>query len=140
MMDISVSTYNYDPKITRAEKEETEADIKGQIELVRVEFPRTGYRMLLHHLKRKGISIGETKLRRIIKKFDLQFKHKRKFIATTDSNHDCLIHPNLIQGMTIDNINQVWTADITYSYCKWLYLPCCNFGFIFAKNYRPFNF
>lgn len=70
--------------------------------------------MLLHHLNRRGIIIGETKLRRIIKKFDLQFKHKRKFIATTDSNHDCLIHPNLIQGMTIDNINQVWTADITY--------------------------
>lgn len=114
MMDISVSTYNYDPKITRAEKEESEADIRGQIELIRVEFPRTGYRMLLHHLNRKGIVIGETKLRRIIKKFDLQFKHKRKFIATTDSNHDCLVHPNLIQGMTIDNINQVWTADITY--------------------------
>jgi putative transposase len=114
MMDISVATYNYDPKITRAEKEENDADIRGKIEQVRVEFPRTGYRMLLHHLKRSGISIGETKLRRIIKQFDLQFQHKRKFIATTDSNHDCLIHPNLIQGMTIDNINQVWTADITY--------------------------
>jgi len=114
MMDISVATYNYDPKITRAEKEEKDADIRGKIEQVRVEFPRTGYRMLLHHLKRRGVAIGETKLRRIIKQFDLQFKHKRKFIATTDSNHDCLIHPNLIQGMTIDNINQVWTADITY--------------------------
>lgn len=114
MMEISLSTYNYDPKVTRAEREENEAEIRGQIELVRAEFPRTGYRMLLHHLKRRGIVIGETKLRRIIKKFDLQFKHKRKFIATTDSNHDCLVHPNLIQGMTIDNINQVWTADITY--------------------------
>jgi hypothetical protein len=62
MMGISVSTYNYDPKTTRAEREETEADIRGQIELVRVEFPRTGYRMLLHHLKRRGIIIGETYL------------------------------------------------------------------------------
>lgn len=113
-MNISVSTYNYDPKITRKEKEENDADIRGKIEQVRVDFPRTGYRMLLHHLKRKGISIGETKLRRIIKQFDLQFKHKKKFIATTDSKHDCLVHPNLIQGMTIDSINQVWTADITY--------------------------
>ena len=114
MMEIAVATYNYDPKISRAEKEESDADIKGKIEQLRVEFPRTGYRMLLQHLKRQGIIIGETKLRRIIKKFDLQFKHKKKFIATTDSNHDCLVHPNLIQGMTIDNINQVWTADITY--------------------------
>lgn len=114
MMEISTSTLNYDPKITRAEKEEHEADIRGQIEQVRAEFPRTGYRMLLQHLKRRGVTIGETKIRRIIKKFDLQFKHKKKFIATTDSNHDCLVHPNLIQGMTIDNINQVWTSDITY--------------------------
>ncbi len=114
MMEISIATYNYDPKITRAEKEESDADIKGIIELVRIEFPRTGYRMLLQHLKRRGVVIGETKLRRIIKAFDLQFQHKKKFIATTDSRHDCLVHPNLIQGMTIDNINQVWTADITY--------------------------
>ena len=114
MMNISVSTYNYDPKITRVEKEETEADIREQIELVRVEFPRTGCRMFLHHLKRRGIVIGEAKLPRIIKKFNLQFKHKKKFIATTDSNHDCLVHPNLIQGIKIDNMNQVWTADITY--------------------------
>jgi putative transposase len=113
-MEISVSTYNYDPKKSRAQKEEEDADLRGKIEQVKAEFPRTGYRMLLHHLKRKGISFGEAKLRRIIKQFDLQFKHKRKFIATTDSNHDCLVHPNLIQGMTIDNINQVWTADITY--------------------------
>lgn len=114
MMGISISTYNYDPKIPRAEKEENDADIKGKIEQVRVAFPRTGYRMLLHHLKRQGIVIGETKLRRIIKKFDLQFQHKKKFIATTNSNHDCMVHPNHIQGMVIDNINQVWTADITY--------------------------
>lgn len=38
MMDISIATYNYDSKISRAEKEETEADIKGQIEFVRVSF------------------------------------------------------------------------------------------------------
>ena len=69
---------------------------------------------MLHHLHRSGIVIGETKLRRIIKKFELQIRPKRKFVKTTDSNHDCLTHPNLIKDMTIDNINQVWAADITY--------------------------
>ena len=85
MMNISISTYNYDPKITRAEREEIEADIRGQIELVRAEFPRTGYRMLLQHLKRRGIVIGETKLRRIIKKFDLQFKVNRQSSPSVQS-------------------------------------------------------
>lgn len=73
-----------------------------------------GYRMLLPHLKRIGINKGERKLRRIMKKFSLHLKVKRKFIVTTDSNHNHEIHPNLIEEMTIDNINQVWAADITY--------------------------
>lgn len=33
MMGVSISTYNYDPKMSRAEKEEIEADIRGQLNL-----------------------------------------------------------------------------------------------------------
>jgi putative transposase len=113
-MNLSSSTYYHDPKVSRAEKEEQDADLRGAIELIRVEFPRTGYRMLLGHLKRRGIKIGERKLRRVIAKFELQIKPKRKFVNTTDSNHNFLIYPNLLEELTIDNINQVWTADITY--------------------------
>ena len=113
-MNLSMSTYYRDPKITLAEKEERDADIRGKIEQVRVEFPKAGYRSLLHYLKRSGIEIGETRLRRVIKKFALQVKPKKKFVKTTQSDHDCLVYPNLIQGMTIDGPNQVWAGDITY--------------------------
>lgn len=40
-----MSTYYYDPKISRAEREEAETDLRDYIEQIRVEFPRTGYRM-----------------------------------------------------------------------------------------------
>jgi transposase InsO family protein len=113
-MHLAESTYYRDPKVTRKEKDEHDADIRGKIEQIRVEFPRTGYRMLLGHLKRAGIKIGERKLRRILSKFQLQFRHKRKFVVTTNSNHPHEIHPNLLEGLTIDGLNQVWTADITY--------------------------
>jgi len=113
-MGLSMSTYYADPKISRAEKEEQDADLRGKIEQIRVEFPRTGYRMLLHHLKRQGIKIGETRLRRIIEKFNLQFKPTKRFVKTTDSNHEFEIYPNLIEELMIDDINQVWTADLTY--------------------------
>jgi putative transposase len=113
-MELAQSTYYADPKVPRKERDEIDADIRGKIEQIRVEFPRTGYRMLLGHLKRMGIKIGERKLRRILQKFELQFRHKRKFVATTDSNHDHEIHPNLIEEMVVTGANQVWTIDITY--------------------------
>lgn len=114
MIGIAESTYYADPKISRLEKEESDADVRGKIEQIRVTFPNTGYRMLLNHLKRNGVKIGERKLRRIMKEFSLQIKPKKKFVVTTDSNHNHEIHPNLIEEMTVDDINQVWTADITY--------------------------
>lgn len=114
MMKISAATYYSDPKVSRADKEEKDADLRDAIELMRVEFPRAGYRPLMHYLKRKGIDIGETRLRRVIEKFELQIRPKKKYVVTTNSNHDCLIYPNHIKGMVIDGVNQVWTADITY--------------------------
>ena len=114
MMKISTSTYYADSKISREEQEEKDADIRGKIEQLRVTYKRAGYRPLLRHLKRNGVEIGETKLRRIIHKFELQIRPYKKFVRTTNSNHDCLTHPNLIKDMTIDDVNQVWAADITY--------------------------
>lgn len=113
-MALAESTYYRDPKVSRKERDEQDADIRGKIEQIRVEFPRTGYRMLLGHLKRAGVKIGERKLRRILSKFQLQFRSKQRWVATTNSNHEHEIHPNLIEELTLNGINQVWTADITY--------------------------
>jgi len=109
-----MSSYHYDPKETRASKEERDADIRGKIEQIRVEFPRAGYRPLLHYLKRNGVQVGETRLRRILGESGLFIKPKKKFVKTTQSDHDEIVYPNLLREMSIDNINQVWTGDITY--------------------------
>lgn len=55
----------------------------------------------------------------------IQAKHKRKFKATTDSQHKLLVAPNLLeQNFTISEPNRVWTADITYYWTLegWVYL------------------
>jgi transposase InsO family protein len=113
-MGLAMSTYYQDPKISRAEKEEWDADIRGKIEQIRVEQPRLGYRPLLQHLKRSGIHIGERRLRKVIERFKLQIKPRKRFVRTTDSNHPHEVHPNLIEGMVLDGVNQVWASDITY--------------------------
>lgn len=114
MMQISESSYYYDPKVSRSEREEQDADLRGKIEEVRVEFPRSGYRTLVHYLKRRGTKVGERRVRRVVGKFELQIRPRKKFVRTTQSDHDCLVYPNLLPEMTIDGINQVWTTDITY--------------------------
>jgi transposase InsO family protein len=38
----------------------------------------------------------------------------RKFVLTTDSQHDCQVYMNLAARMTLTGINQLWVADITY--------------------------
>jgi transposase InsO family protein len=42
-------------------------------------------------------------------------KQKRSFkIQTTDSKHPYPVYPNLIKGLSIIRLNQVWISDITY--------------------------
>jgi len=44
-------------------------------------------------------------------------------VATTDSDHDGLIFPDLARHRILDGPNQVWVADITYiAICHWLRL------------------
>jgi transposase InsO family protein len=40
--------------------------------------------------------------------------YKRKWIKTTDSNHQYKIYPNLANAMILTAINQLWRSDITY--------------------------
>jgi hypothetical protein len=62
-MGVAMSTYYADPKRSRSEQEQQEADLRGKIEQIRIEFPRACYRMLLQHMKRAGIKIRERKSR-----------------------------------------------------------------------------
>ena len=49
-----------------------------------------------------------------MKENDLTVWPRRRFIATTDSNHDGPIFPNLAKDFVPTNLNQLWVADITY--------------------------
>lgn len=109
-----MSAYYYDPKVSRSEKEEWEADIRGKIEQIRIIHPRTGYRTLLHYLKRSGVLVSEYKLRKVMKQFSLGIKPKRRYVRTTNSEHSFKIYPNLVKDLKILRINQVWVSDITY--------------------------
>jgi len=114
MINLSASTYYKKPIYLRAEEEERDADIRGQIEAVRVEFPRAGYRTLQEYLKRRGVDVGEYRLRKVLRKFSLHIKIKRRFVRTTDSNHSHRVFPNLLGDHLVTRLNEAWVSDITY--------------------------
>lgn len=114
MIGLSSSTLYYQPKVSRAEKEKQDADLRDRVELVQTEHPRSGYRTMLRYLRRSGVYVGERKLRRIMKKYDLHATIKRAFVRTTDSEHSHRVYPNLLPGRTVMGLNEVWTADLTY--------------------------
>jgi hypothetical protein len=43
----------------------------------------------------------------------LQPKRRRRYVITTNSDHESPIFPNLARDQKIDGPNQLWVADIT---------------------------
>ena len=114
MIGLSPSTFYYQPQVSREERERQDADLRDRVERVHAEHPRSGYRTMLQYLNRAGICVGERKLRRVMKKYDLQARIRRAFVRTTDSKHSHRVFPNLLPGRTVMGLNEVWTADLTY--------------------------
>ena len=62
----------------------------------------------------RGMVVNSKKVRHLMRELDLQPKRRRRFVATTDSDHDCPIFQDLTRDRIIDGPNQLWVADITY--------------------------
>ena len=58
--------------------------------------------------------VNHKKIRRLMREHNLQPRRRRRYVATTDSDHDQPIYPNRTIDLTIDGPNQLWVADITY--------------------------
>ena len=78
------------------------------------EFEAYGWRRVRAALRQQGIVANHKKIRRLMREHDLQPKRRRRFVATTDSDHDGPIFPNRARDMTPAGPNQLWAADITY--------------------------
>jgi putative transposase len=107
-MGIARSTYYDAPAADR------DAEILTRIEAIGSEFEAYGYRRVTAELRHQGHVVNSKRVRRLMREHDLQPKQRRRFCATTDSDHDEPIFPNLAADMVVDGPNQLWVADITY--------------------------
>jgi transposase InsO family protein len=80
---------------------------------------------ITRELRKKGIVVNEKTVAALMKEHGIQAKHKKKFKATTDSNHKLPIAKNrLKRDFKANKPNQAWVSDITYVRTDegWLYL------------------
>lgn len=79
------------------------------------------------HLKlaNQGVHCSRKRVARLMRENGIQAKAKRKFKATTNSQHNLPVAPNLLeQNFACSQPNKVWSADITFipTLEGWLYL------------------
>ena len=75
--------------------------------------------------EQEGVLIGVHRIKRLRKELGIRCRQKRKFKATTNSNHSLPVARNLVdQKFTVTAPNQIWLTDITYIHTRegWLYL------------------
>jgi putative transposase len=113
-MKLSRSSFYYRRKVKDPDRMKAEADLIDRIEAICLEFPRYGYRRVTRQLKREGWLVNHKRVLRLMRESDLLCRVKRRWVRTTDSKHHFPRYPNLIKGMVISRLNQVWLADITY--------------------------
>ena len=108
-MEIARSTY-YDAP----ERPVDDTAIVEAIFAICNEFEFYGYRRVGAELRQRGLVVNHKKIRRLMREHDLQPRGQRRFVATTDSDHDGPIFPNLAKDFVPTGPNQLWVSDITY--------------------------
>jgi transposase InsO family protein len=106
--------YRLDPE---REQLDDDLDLRDEIQRIALEFPYYGRPRITKELKDRGwLEVGHRRVGRIMREDNLLCLRRRKFVmATTDSNHNLRVYPNLAGDMELTGINQLWVADITYN-------------------------
>ena len=82
---------------------------------------------IYQELRKRGLKINKKRVVRIMRKYGIRAKMKRKYKVTTNSNHSYPVVKDLIgQNFKSTELNKIWVSDITYIWTKegWLYLAC----------------
>jgi putative transposase len=113
-MSLAPSSYYHRAKPRSAKAVAEEARLVVRIREICAEFPRYGYRRVTAQLKAEGERVNHKRVSRIMREQDLRVRPKRRFVATTDSDHAGPIFPNLAKDLAPTGPDQLWVADLTY--------------------------
>ncbi len=93
---------------------DTDMDLRDALQRIALEWPSYGRPRITAELRRQGWSVNHKRVERLMREDNLLCVRKRKFMVTTDSNHELPVYPNLAGDLVLTGIDQLWVADITY--------------------------
>jgi len=102
-------------KLKQLENKINADDILLKAEAIREEHPKIGIRKLYCMLQPSYI--GRDKFETILINNGFRVKYPRNYIRTTYSSK-CYQYTNLIKGIELTDVNQVWNSDITYFWAR----------------------
>ena len=89
-------------------------EIVAEIRAITDDFEGYGYRRVDAELRHRGFLVNAKKVRRLMQEHDLNPRRRRRFVRTTDSDHDGPIHPFVAREFEVHGPDQLWVADLTY--------------------------
>jgi putative transposase len=101
--------------LVREEPKEADVELRSELQKLAVEHHRRrGYRVLTEHLHRAGHVVNHKRVLRLMREDNLLCLRRRKYVFTTDSQHELPVYPNLARRVKLAGPNQLWVADITF--------------------------
>ena len=81
---------------------------------IKDEIEAYGWRRMQAALRKQGWVVNHKKVRRLMREHGLHPPRRRRFVATTDSDHDEPIFPDRTRELIVDGPDRLWVADLTY--------------------------
>ena len=108
-MGMARSTYYREPQSPVDDTALVEA-----MHAIKDEFEAYGWRRMQAELRHRGWTVNHKKVKRLMREHALQPPRKRRFVATTDSDHDEPVFPDRSRDCEVEGPNRLWVADLTY--------------------------
>lgn len=108
LLGLSRSTLYYEPRPVPA----AELAIMRRIDVLHLDYPFAGSRMLRDLLRGEGVVIGRELVATMMRRMGIEAIYRKPNTSKTAPGHK--IYPYLLRGLPIERPNQVWAMDITY--------------------------
>jgi putative transposase len=108
LLRLSRSSLYYEPRPVP----EAELAIMRRIDVLHLDYPFAGSRMLRDLLRGEGVDIGREMVRTMMRRMGIEALYRRPNTSKPCPGHK--IYPYLLRGLVVERANQVWAMDITY--------------------------